>query len=222
MSAFSTIAGIDVFDIRLSMPRLGVWIIDAAINTLKAPTGKVQAVLGKSQLNGFARVSSAIFGLTMVRLNAGAGGLGQSATPRHYKSVQVRTVLTDLLASAGESLSSSADTDVLATTLPQWTVVQEPIGTCLSRLCAFVGYDVAWRSLKDGTVWLGRERFKPVAPAHQLLQEDPLNNRVVIAPANDSELVLPGDKFLDRNVANCVHSVLEGEFQSQIWYEDAP
>lgn len=221
MSVFATIGGLDVIDFRLTMPRYGVWACEAALDSSTLPSGQVDIVIGENQQNTFkgsVELAATYFDTTMVRVRAGAGGMGKAAKPKHYRNVSLRTVLNDLLATSGEKLSSTADTAFLGASLSQWTVIAGPVGRAVKELIAAAGDDVAWRFLADGTFWLGRETWPVVTPTHELLQNDPLSNNVLVS-ITDDVLVLPGQNFEDFNVDYVEHSLLEGRIRSNLMTE---
>lgn len=220
MSAFATVDGAPVIDLKLTMPRVGVWVFEAGLDTDAPPAeGKRVAIEIGSQLSlsGSAEVSQARFGASVTRVRAGAGGLGKVCTPKHYKSVPLKLVLSDLLSTSGEQLDTTAEQAVLNAQLAQWTVLAQHVGPQLTRLLASQGTEVGWRFLENGKLWLGRERWSSKSPTFELLHQDPLNDSVVIFSADP--LLVPGATFSGRRVSNVQHSLIEGRFRSRVWFE---
>ncbi len=216
MSAFATIAGLPVVDYRLTMPRSGVWVCEASMADARRPKGKVDLIIGTTTLKGTVELSVTEYETTVVRVRGGAGGMGTKAKPKHYSNAQLRLVLNDLLGTAGEKLSSTADSGILGTILTHWTVLGVPVGRQVAQLLAARGPDVAWRLLSDGTVWIGKEGWRAVAPEHELLQLNPLASTLTISA---EDLVLPGSTFLGRKISYVEHSLLDGRIRSTITTE---
>lgn len=214
MSAFVTIGGLDVVDMRLSMPRAGVWICEASLADDQKPKGAVDVVVGPSTLRGFVSMAETAYGATVVRVVGGAGGMGTTAKPQHYLNTTVRLILNALLATAGEKLSPKADAGLLNATLTSWAVMARPVGREVAQLMASRTSDATWRILPDGTFWCGAERWPKVEPEHDLLTENPLDNTFTISSLE--KLILPGDLFLGRKVSYVEHTLLGGHIRSTI------
>lgn len=217
--SYATVAGVDIIDAKITMPRTGPWVLDCSVDATAAlDVRQMTAKFGDAlQLTGTPWLSAAAFNTTMVRLMPGMAKLSALPPPRHYRNVQVRTVLTDLFAVSGDQLASSAAQDVLSLQLDHWTVLQQSVGIALTRLCERAGADVVWRGLPDGSIWLGRETWPAVQPKHDLLTEDPLNDRIVVSSLD--RWVLPGDAFLGRHVSYVEHHMLDGMLRSQVYFE---
>lgn len=163
--ALVQIAGLDVVSAQVCRPRVGVWHATAMLDS-DAPLALGAAAtlaLGSASLQGTIVRSGAPYGACSVRVVGGAGGLPQLATPKFYRGVQARAVVTDLLAAAGEKLSPTADAAALGVVLTSWTTVAQPTGAALSSLCMSLGDGVAWRVLEDGSVWIGTETWPDAA-----------------------------------------------------------
>lgn len=221
MSAYATVGGLPVVDFRLTMPRWGVWVCEASlVDDRQPPPGKCEIAVGdNNKLQGTLEMAATAYDSTVVRVRAGGGGMGTIATPKHYSNASLRLVLSDLLKKAGELLSTTADVGVLATQLPHWATLQWPTGRAVAQLIAAAGDDVAWRHLPDGTVWVGREQWKPVTPEHELLQVNPLVGNLMISSLD--ALVLPGDSFAGEHISYVEHSLLDGRIRSSLSTEPA-
>jgi len=223
MSALVSIGSAAVIDARLTMPRCGVWVLEASLqqdDDARPPSGQVRVHFGEDgkqlELTGTVSVSASAYGATVARVKAGAGGMGTLCTAKHWRSTTVATVLKDLLDQGGEKLSGTCTPDVLQTFLAVWTITEQPIGQAMASLLEYLE-SVCWRTLPDGTVFVGRETWPQVAPDHELLHEDPLNDKVGLASLD--RLVLPGDTFMGRHVSNVEHSLLDERLRTQVWFE---
>jgi len=223
MSALVSIGSAAVIDARLTMPRVGVWVLEASLQQddgERPPSGQVLVHFGEEgkqlELTGTVSVASSAYGATVARVKAGAGGMGTPCTAKHWRSTTVGTVLKDLLDQAGERLSTSCTPEVMQSFLAVWTITRQPVGQAITSMLEYFE-GVTWRTLPDGTVFVGRESWPKVAPDHELLQEDPLNDKVELASLD--RLVLPGDSFMGRHVSNVEHSLLDERFRTQVWFE---
>lgn len=218
MTAFATIAELPLVDYRLTMPRSGVWALEASLVDERQPTTKKVTVnIGPTVLKGSLELVVSRFGTTVVRVLGGAGGLGKTATPKHYANTTVGGVVSDLLATAGEQASSSAESSARGRQLAQWTTLGVPCGRALGTLLAALGPELTWRILPDGTLWYGTETWPTVQPAHEFLNVNPLAGSFTVFSVD--ELVFPGTKFLGEKVSAVEHSLLGGSIRSTIWTE---
>ncbi len=110
-----TVNGDNVFGGRMFFPRSGAWHAEVRVDTKDEVVGSVALDLdaGRLALNGTVRRGGNWQDTGHLRIVGGAGGLGLLATPKHYTSASVRTVLADLLSNAGEKLSPTASTATL-------------------------------------------------------------------------------------------------------------
>lgn len=149
---------------KITIPRIGVWHADLIVDTPTAITGKVTISIGdgKFVLEGTADAGAtgSFVDTARVSVVGGAGGLGKIAQMKHYgNDPTVGVVLGDLLTTAGETLSPTADQGILKTSLEAWTTMALPIGRIIARLMSVAVADGAWRVLPDGTIWVGRETW---------------------------------------------------------------
>lgn len=136
-----------------------------------------------------------------------AAGLDRALSAQHYAGgVSVRLLLQDTLESLGEALAVTSAPDVLARVLPAWT---RPAGVALDALDALADYlGTTWRSLPDGTVWVGSDTWTPTADEWRLTAGDPGAGRLTLAA--DVATFGPGDSldaagsYKVRSVKHCV------------------
>ena len=122
----------------LTVPRIGAWVAECAIDAQKAPSG--DAVLafadGAVEWHGTVYRAGVAAGGSTARLVRGRGGLATELAPKFYRSVPLGIPLPDVLASRGEKLSPSSSHSVLAKQLPFWTRVRGTAGAALRLLAA--------------------------------------------------------------------------------------
>lgn len=226
--ALIDVNGLPAFETRMCTPRTGVWHVDVLVADSNATAGAatINVNSGALVLTGTAAPSrSGVSADTArARIWAGAGGMGLSAKPNHYNGTSVSLVLGDLLAAAGEKLSPTADTDVLATGLDAFTVSANPIGQLVSQLLAAAAPGASWRTLADGTVWVGRETWPAAGvdrSTYEILEEYSEARSMLIAV--DAPMMLVGTTFEGRRVSYTEATVGQGGdgVTMRVWFEDA-
>lgn len=211
-----------VLDLALCLPLVGAWHADLRVDAPDTITGPVTISIdqGSLTLNGSASRGSAYVGTSYVRVVAGAGGLGKTARARHYNQTSVRIVLADLLSDAGETLSMTASSAILAHRLDAWTTAALPVGELIGRLLGVAAPPASWRMLPNGQLWIGTETWPDsgiALDAYQITDENPAAGEAILAP--DAPLLLPGTALAGRRVGYIQHHVNEGGVRSQVWFE---
>lgn len=207
--------------------RVGAWRFDLLVDDPEAISGKVTLdVNGGAMTFVGTIVRSAVFIDTdHVQIIAGNAGLNTPGTPRHYNGTTVGGVLSDLLSDAGEALSLTADTSVLEQPLAAWTTGAVPVATLIGLLLAAGSPGAVWRSLPDGTVWVGNETWPDAGIDSSLYQifEDSAENSSMLVGC-DAPFLLPGTTFEGRKVSY-VEDVVGQEGKgvtARIFFEDEP
>jgi hypothetical protein len=222
--ALVTANGQDVIETWFRPPRTGAWHADILVDDPDQIIGQVTLVIdgGALTLVGTAMRTGVFVDTGRLRVVAGAGGLGTSATPKHYNGTSVRIVLGDLLEIAGETLSSTADSSILDAALDAWTTTANPVGTLISQLLAAAAPGVSWRMLPDGTLWVGKENWSDsgLDPAtYQILSNPAEENSMYVGV--DAPILLPGTTFEGQKVSFVEHHVGQGDdgVRMRVWFE---
>ena len=165
--AIVVINGLTAYSASMVSPRQGVWQLDARVDDPTAISGAASVTFGARTLKGTVVRGGQFAGVDQVRILAGAGGMGTLASPQDYTAPTVGQVLGDLLGAAGETLSGTADGDVLGAELAGWTTTARPVGEQISELLSVGAPGAVWRVLDDGTVWVGTDSFpaSPLSPS---------------------------------------------------------
>lgn len=210
--------GAPVYQAHIAFPRIGCWHADLLVGEAKAPTGPVTLSFGSSSWAGAVFRGGAPFGSGMLRVVGGAGGLASGAQlpPKAYQSGTVQYLLGDLLADAGERLSSAADAKTLAQSLAAWTRPAGSAGGAMVALTDHLG--VSWRMQSDGTVWVGPETWPGAAGAYSLL-EDHAQHGYQVLYADDPK-IQPGATLAGRRISYVEIVLDEKKFRAVAWYED--
>lgn len=217
---YCTANGIGVVIADIRMPRVGVWHADLVLDTMDAgPFGegaKVVLVAGGETFRGTVRRSGVFKGALHLRMVGGAGGLTTPLSAKSYRGVPLRIPLQDILTAAKETLAPTADAASLATVLQKWACVAQAAGEAVAALLPAAGDGLAWRILKDGTFWLGREAWKPRAVEPQMLHEEPALGRVEV---DAQPSIVPGDSVGGAHVSYVEHHFGARRLRTKLWLE---
>jgi hypothetical protein len=208
--ALITVNGQDVIEARATRRRVGAWRWDILVDDPTALAGKVTIDVNSGALTFLGSVARAgVFSDTgHVQVLAGAAGLSTPGTPRHYNGTSVGIVLADILSDADEALSPTADSSVLGAGLDAWTTASVPVATLISLVLAAGAPGAVWRSLPDGTIWVGNETWPDSGadPATYQIFEDAAESNSMLVGC-DAPFLLPGTTFEGRQVGYVEDSV---------------
>jgi hypothetical protein len=212
---------------KFCFPRTGAWHADLMIADELTPSGspvngRVRIVIGDGAivLEGTADLGGAAFDMVRVRVVGGAGGLGKTATPKHYTDPTVRLVLTELLEAGGESLSDTASDDILDRKLAHWTTIGLPIRRVISRLMTVAAPDATWRVLHDGKIWIGVEEWNDSGLTendYQIIDQADDKQSAVIGM--ETPTLQPGTRLASKKVSY-VEYVLGENVRINAWFGD--
>ena len=194
--ALCTANGIPIAEATIHLPRSGVWHADLSVVT-ETPadvTGTIALSImgGQLLMNGSSYAPPLTWrGVTRLRMAAGAAGLGTKLAAQGYSNAPASVIVGDVLNGAGETLSS---TSMSLGARMNWCRLAPPeggasAGTALRAIVLELG--AVWRSLPDGTIWIGIESW----PASELVDFDlidaqPEDNRVQLGTS--TPLLMPG------------------------------
>lgn len=205
--------GLAVLQATIRRARVGVWTADLVVDADAAPSGAVLLEGGGTTWRGTVRRSDVHQGRAYLQLVGGAGGLGKELGPQHYARVQARVPIADVLRACGESLAASSSSAALSTSLSTWSRLRGPGGASLAQLVDRLG--ATWRTLPDGTVWVGSETWDEQAVSYAVMAADP--SRGWLEVAAEDLTIAPGRTFDGRRVGLVVHHVDPGQQRTEIW-----
>lgn len=196
---------VDVVSGAVTLPRCGAWHADLVVSADAPPSGNLVAALSEVDMPAHVQRAELVGGMVHLRIVGGNGGLAKLARAKHYRNPLVRHVLGDLLADAGEAMSSNCTPAVATTALPYWTSLGLPTGELVQALADIAGADVVWRVQFNGVVWMGLETW-PACPADvRILDRDACNASQVVG--TDACGIWPGTTIQGRRVDMVVHSI---------------
>ncbi len=220
--ALANINGSDVVKATIWMPRVGPWHMDAVLDTPNPPTGNlVLTIDGGLLLRGTAFQSGPWLQTTYLRMVAGADGLRKTTRPKFYQGTSARIVLMDLLSTAGETLSATADASILSRALTSWTTIQQSVGNAVAVLAKALG--ASWRMLADGTLWIGVETWPDSGLVDGVdfvdIDEAPHEMRIELGVV--SPRLLPGTTISSRHVSFVEHVIESESMRTHVMLEAA-
>lgn len=215
-----------VIEAKIVLPRSGIWTADLILSSGDADSFSGQVVLetasGALRLVGTALSGRTASYIDQVRTKVigGAGGMSTVAAPKFYaNSLPIRTIVADLLATAGETLSGTADATILGTLISAWTTIGQPTGTALSSLLSIVNSAAVWRIAPDGGVFIGADTF-PEAPSVgsvAVSNRSPHEDMIELAVSEPS--LLPGTSYEGRHVSLAEHTVTSEMIRTKALFE---
>ncbi len=226
----STANGHNVLEATLHLPRTGVWQADLVVDTQNP--SDVTGAIALSLIDGGLTLSGTSFrppwlwrGVTRVRMLAGAGGMSTPMTAQGYSNAPASVIVGDILSGAGETLSGASMS--LAARMPSWarlgqsTDSQETAGSALQAIVDELG--ATWRSLPDGTVWIGTETW-PASPLtdYQVIDAQPEDARIELVAAGPTLLpgtTFTGTTFTGGNVGRVVYRVRPDSFRVEVFFD---
>jgi hypothetical protein len=208
--------GKQVVDMTLTLGLHGAWKAQIQANATVALTGAIELTIADSlTFVGTTDAGRAAehLGRARARVTGGAAGLETAVAGKTYYQAPLRTILGELLAVGGETIATTTDEDLLATTPRHWA---RAAGTVRSEIDVLAErFAFSWRVLPDGTTWFGTETWDMCTlTAYTLLEDAREEGRVVIAA--ETPTVLPGETFLERHVDEVIHSLGRGGLRTEV------
>lgn len=208
-TAYPSGAGAPVLDAEVTMQRVGTWHAEVTLDLdeEQAPSGLLVFQIDGIEFRGtvLPSRSGAHAGKTKVKVVGGAGGLQRDLDPRNYAGgvTRVRTVVADILRDAGETLSTESQASVLDAQIPAWQRSKGPGQVALTKLLDRQG--ATWRTLRDGTIWVGVDGWPEVTPTGVVTDEDWATGSITIEPNEPS--IVPGVICRGQRVESVTHRV---------------
>lgn len=216
-------SALDVMKGDLLLPYQGnwtahVWLADAD----EIPSGQVTLSWLGTSFSGYVLRAGSTEDRISCLIVGGQGGLWKPLPSKMYDyQLAVKLPLSEVLADAGETLSTQSSPSALLQTLPNWIRRKGDAGDQLNALADAVS--VLWRMLPDGTVFLGLDAWQP-APSFDfaLLSQNPAYATATLSVEQVG--VFPGNKFQadptvsPQNVGCCYYQIGPTLSRLTIWF----
>ncbi len=216
-----TINGAKLMKAGVRMPQVGPWHADAESDGTAALSGAVTMVIEGVTFVGtvIPSRSGASGSRVRTKIVGGAGGLSGTLDAKQYASgPTVGDVVRDVLDEAGETLSATAETAVLAASFPKWERSRGPASRALADVLESTG--ASWRVLADGTVWVGVETFPEQTVSHVLIDEDMGTGVLDLAPTAPD--LRPAVTFLGHRITYVVHRLASSSLRTEAYVTGGP
>lgn len=213
----ASVASKTALSLELRRPRLGVWHLDCELDADEAISGPTVADVDGSQWNGTVIDSHVHAGRCQAWIVGGAGGMQVKLEPKQYVAAKLGDVIQDILTAGKEVLSSTVSGAILSRSVPQWERLQGPVSHALVRLLDAQG--LVWRTLQDGTVWVGEDAWAEISPDASTLNEDWSTGIITIAPDVDFKGVAsisPGSVYQGHRIEQVTHVITENSLRSKL------
>lgn len=209
----STIAGYPVLLATVTEPRIGRWSAYVEADSQDDITGSVTLTLEGVDFVGAVYAGGVESGRWVGRLVGGTNGLSTVLDPRAYRNTPLSVPLAALLSETGETLSADSDT-LLSEFVGQWHRLYGPAALTMAALATTAG--LAWRVLRDGTVWLGTETWPDVEAPGVEIHRIPALGLLETAPLTPS--AYPGATVIDVQAQSVVTRLDSGSLRQEIWH----
>jgi hypothetical protein len=216
----------------ISEPRQGPWTAKIELD-VDDDTGEIGPEVGKQITLQFyddddastvdfvgAVTRGSLFGGRWIgQLVGGAGGLRKAVAAKYYNNVAAESVISDLLAIAGETLDTEeTEASVLSKQLKSWARTKCDVRQALFALTKELG--AVWRVGRDGLLLIRlSEEYPTITFPFDELEQSPSQGTSTISP-EDLPLVRPGTTFNSQRVAEVTTSWDGGSLRQEIIYED--
>lgn len=156
----------------IRLPARGAWTAWLSLDATAAPAGAVTIVCeGAPSLVGTVVRGALVGSVARVLVVGGAGGLRRTLPALSLRDGALGDVLAATLSEAGERLAATSET-LADRAMARWHRHEAPAADTVGSLAASAG--MAWRVLRDGSVWLGVDAFAEAAEAQRsTLDHDP-------------------------------------------------
>lgn len=214
----ATLNGKNVISCEVTEPRIGVWTATVDVDSDAAITGKVTlevdgvswvGVVSKGDLHG---------GRVHLQVVGGAGKLAKQLGPKYYRGTSLGSVVADLMRETGETLSATADPRVRGHFVSRWTRPKGKASVTLIEVADELG--LVWRVLRDGTVWIGEDKWAETKTDHDEIDRVPGRDALLIAP--EAPHIQPGQSFTGKHVSRVTTKTHDGGgLRQEILFESA-
>lgn len=209
--SFVTIAGFPVLSATITMPLVGLWRIEADVDAPEAFEGRVAIEAPGLSLSGAVVPSGDFGGRVRVRIEAGAGRLGETLPGRFFRGATYRQIVSETLRDVGEALDDSAMTG----TAPLWCRAAGPASRTVADVAKALG--LAWGATDAGLVSLSAPTWAALDVKDAVvLENDAVSGLIVLGTTTLS--ARPGRTTLNNRIT-CVRHVIGDAIRTELLTE---
>jgi hypothetical protein len=186
------VSGRNALSLEVIESSIGAWHCTAEADGDAALSGAVTVDVEGTTWRGYVLRSKGFAGRCQSWIVGGKGQLAKIIDAKHYSNTTAATVAADICRDSGEVLASGL---VLTQRLTHWERTQGQASHCLVALCDRLG--LTWRTLRDGSIWIGTDAWATVKPKVEVEDEDWAAGCVQLMAEQFSELarLAPGVTF---------------------------
>lgn len=197
---------ISPIEAELRQPRMGAWHCSLDVDSESIQKGKINFKLDELEFTGtvvpdHSGVDGSRAKCKVIAGNGNVNNQIEAKSYSHTSGVTIGTVVRDILKECGEDLSDLADKDALNRRLSRWHRASGKASTALTLLAEKHG--LAWRMMRDGTVWFGEERWPEVAPEGTQTGGDWSDG--VVTLASETPNMVPGTVYQGQKIEDVTH-----------------
>jgi len=223
----------DILGGQLNAPIRGPWIARIELDAdAPFPTGTATIVLARdgggapASYVGTITHASTWQGRAKAVVMGGAGRLLGELAPtirsRNYEPspfpIKVSTIVEDIASDAGETLAAGVSDALGALIVPRWLRAAGTPATALDALARVLG--LGWRTLADGTLWVGVETWPAATDVAGLYQQNDDGGPGVIDAAQAASTLVPGTTVLGQQIREVVYQVADA--RCELYYGPNP
>lgn len=163
---------------------IGRWGGEITVDTDKDLQGAITIDLDGVELKAFVHRGGVFAGQYKAMVFGGSGGLSKDVKPKYFTNVPVRVILQQTLREIGETLSPTSDAAVLDTFFARF---HRPKGDGVHFMYTLIEHldGVVWRTLDDGSVWVGKETWpEATTKVNALVVDDTAGGMIVMNVAD--------------------------------------
>lgn len=228
-----TLNGYPIMSAEIRIPRVGVCNGDIVVDTIDEISGPVTIKTddGRFSLSGTAFRAGQFTDHMRVRFVAGAGGLNNKIAPKAFDGYTVRSILSDILAKCGETLSTTTDSNLLGLFIQKWVRLGSTGKEAINAILTDVGAD-GWRILPDGTFYATSAESWPSISDDQfdLIHWNRSEGWADIG--SEQPFILPGQKISledvstnditsSQKISYVIHRISPSKIRSQLFFENS-
>lgn len=213
--AYATLSDIPITHGHLTLPRQGLWQAVAIVDTADALEGEVDVTWGGLSWHGTVVRAGLEVGACAVRVVAGAGGLGKEIAPQGFRKAKLSALLDHVCSTSGEELAGNIDAELLSRQVDWFALPRIPAARALTAIAET--FDLSWRFLPNGRLWIGSETWPPSSPEVEDIEIGGLAQSAEVTMPVPS--LLPGTLWSGRRVSRVEHVISPDNISSRVWFE---
>lgn len=217
-----------VMDGDLLLSYYGNWSASLMLSRAdQVPSGKVTLSWFGAVFQGHIIRSGENEGRVSCMIAGGGGGLSKKVPAKMYDySLQLQLPLREILASVGETLSSTSTQSILTKQLQNWTRMNQDADELINSLSDQV--KAVWRILPDGSLFIGNDTWTTQdAFDYTLISQDPVCSFAKLSVTSVD--LMPGKRFpidrqhpdiSNRKIACAQYIVTPTNSRATVWFAD--